>query len=162
MSWVKTEKSNYQNIANAIRSKSGSADTFLPSEMAGAIGELTDITKTTLIKNTLQNYTNSSGSDETKTFTINSTGSQVGTQNKFYIVSANILKQGAATHGYFVGFFKRDGDVLTQLNYTGGTYIQQSVTGSMAIIENGVSLTLNIPIPANTGIYSAINILAVE
>ena len=37
MSWVKTEKSNYQNIASAIRTKSGSADTFLPSEMAAAI-----------------------------------------------------------------------------------------------------------------------------
>lgn len=35
--WVKTEKSNYQNIASAIRTKSGSFDTFLPSEMAAAI-----------------------------------------------------------------------------------------------------------------------------
>ena len=40
MSWVKTEKSNYQNIANAIRTKSGLSDTFLPSEMAAAISAL--------------------------------------------------------------------------------------------------------------------------
>lgn len=35
--WVKTEKSNYEDIADAIRTKSGSSDTFLPSEMAAAI-----------------------------------------------------------------------------------------------------------------------------
>ena len=52
MSWVKTEKSNYQNIASAIRTKSGSSDTFLPSEMAAAIAaipqssELTDCDRT--------------------------------------------------------------------------------------------------------------------
>ena len=37
MSWVKTEKSNYEDIADAIRTKAGSSDTFLPSEMAAAI-----------------------------------------------------------------------------------------------------------------------------
>lgn len=53
MSWVKTEKTNYQNIATAIRTKAGSADTFLPSEMAAAIaaipaGSLSDLTFTNM------------------------------------------------------------------------------------------------------------------
>lgn len=53
MSWVKTEKSNYQNIASAIRTKSGSVDTFLPSEMAAAIsaipaGDLSELTFTNM------------------------------------------------------------------------------------------------------------------
>lgn len=54
MSWVKTEKSNYQNIASAIRTKAGSSDTFLPSEMAAAIAALPEkignMTYTNLIK----------------------------------------------------------------------------------------------------------------
>lgn len=37
---VKTDEKNYQDIADAIRSKNGSDATYLPSEMAGAIGAL--------------------------------------------------------------------------------------------------------------------------
>lgn len=162
MSWVKTEKSNYQNIASAIRTKSGSADTFLPSEMAAAIGNLETVNKTVVIKNTMSYYTNSTGSTTTKTFTINSTGSKIGTQNKFYVVSVGIHKDGSQTNGYFTAFYKRDGDTLTQLEYTGGTYDQQTVTGSMAVIENGVSLTVNIPVANSTTIYVLTNIFALE
>ena len=35
-----TDEQNYQDIADAIRNKLGSDDTFLPSEMAGAIGSI--------------------------------------------------------------------------------------------------------------------------
>lgn len=162
MSWVKTEKSNYQNIASAIRTKSGSADTFLPSEMAGAIGALETVSKTVVIKNQLSYFTNSTGSATTKTFTINSTGSAVGTQNKFYVASVGIHKDGGVTNGYYTTFYKRDGDTLTQLNYTGGTYDQQTVTGSMAVIENGVSLTVNVPVANSTTIYVLTTIFALE
>ena len=40
MALVLTDSKNYTDIANAIREKIGSADTFLPSEMADAILEI--------------------------------------------------------------------------------------------------------------------------
>lgn len=40
MAKVITDEQNYQNIADAIRAKLGSADTYTPSEMAAAIGAI--------------------------------------------------------------------------------------------------------------------------
>lgn len=40
MAKVITDEQNYQDIANAIRAKLGSADTYTPSEMAAAIGTI--------------------------------------------------------------------------------------------------------------------------
>ncbi len=40
MAKVITDEQNYQDIANAIRAKLGSADTYTPSEMAAAIGAI--------------------------------------------------------------------------------------------------------------------------
>lgn len=44
MAIKKTDDTNYQNIANAIRAKSGSSGTFLPSEMAAAISGIPTVT----------------------------------------------------------------------------------------------------------------------
>lgn len=54
MSIITTDSQNYTNIANAIRSKVGTSDTFKPSEMASAIldipsGSGTDVSDTTAI-----------------------------------------------------------------------------------------------------------------
>ena len=40
MAIVLTDNTNYQNIANAIRNKNGSSDTYSPSQMATAINNI--------------------------------------------------------------------------------------------------------------------------
>ena len=44
MAIVKTDSVNYENIANAIRTKNGTDNTYKPGEMADAILELGEVT----------------------------------------------------------------------------------------------------------------------
>lgn len=51
MAIIYTDSKHYQNIANAIREKSGSAQSYNPSEMSAAINNLIDSTVNTFLEN---------------------------------------------------------------------------------------------------------------
>lgn len=152
MDWVKTDKTNYQNIADAIRTKLDSSDTFLPSEMAAGINAIQTSFTGDMIKKQYQLYTNSESSVKRFYVTTAASGAAVSDENKFYVITEMMIQDGDSSIFASISLlYSRKNGVLTEISKEAS-----NLDGSLSFTNNnpeyGVTATFTTNAPPNSTI----------